>query len=98
MAGNVWEWVSDWYASDYYQNGATNNPTGPTTGNNKVLRGGSWSRSATILRSAYRNVSSPTVRRTTSGFVVSAQASELLGFWVLFFWGVQGGTPLPMIF
>ena len=41
-AGNLWEWVSDWYDPDYYDNSPGVNPTGPDTGDNKVVRGGSW--------------------------------------------------------
>ena len=42
MGGNVWEWVSDIYAHDYYQTSPKNNPKGPTKGTNRVIRGGSW--------------------------------------------------------
>lgn len=42
LTGNVQEWVSDWYASDYYMHSPQNNPTGPETGQFRVLRGGSW--------------------------------------------------------
>jgi len=40
MAGNVQEWVNDWYAADYYSVSPLNNPTGPGTGTKKVVRGG----------------------------------------------------------
>lgn len=42
MAGNVWEWVADWYGSTYYLESPVNNPQGPSIGNRKILRGGAW--------------------------------------------------------
>ncbi|HNT28342.1 MAG TPA: SUMF1/EgtB/PvdO family nonheme iron enzyme, partial [bacterium] len=42
MIGNVWEWVNDWYSSDYYASSPTNDPSGPEIGDGRVLRGGSW--------------------------------------------------------
>jgi formylglycine-generating enzyme required for sulfatase activity len=52
MAGNVWEWVADWYGA--YPSGPVSNPTGPLTGSYRVLRGGAWGINTYNLRSAYR--------------------------------------------
>jgi serine/threonine-protein kinase len=54
MAGNVWEWVNDWYAGSYDIN-QLNNPTGPSSGIYRVLRGGSWFSLDWGVRSAYRS-------------------------------------------
>lgn len=55
MAGNVFEWVSDWYGASFYQNSLTENPTGPAEGTYKVLRGGGWSSNSVFLRTSSRS-------------------------------------------
>jgi formylglycine-generating enzyme required for sulfatase activity len=54
MGGNVQEWVADWYSRDYYSNSPYKNPTGPTSGELKVLRGGGYWDSATQVQTFYR--------------------------------------------
>jgi formylglycine-generating enzyme required for sulfatase activity len=54
MAGNVREWVNDWWQYDYYSVSPGSNPPGPATGTLRVLRGGGWRSTGSYLRVAYR--------------------------------------------
>ncbi len=68
MAGNVTEWVADWYAAGYYGISPSSNPTGPATGQYRVLRGGSWHSDEYSVRSADRHWIEPDTRDITIGF------------------------------
>jgi formylglycine-generating enzyme len=69
MAGNVTEWVKDWWQSDYYTNSPPNNPPGPTVGPLKILRGGSWSQFWYFTRVTDRNLNrTPDFRGNHVGF------------------------------
>jgi iron(II)-dependent oxidoreductase len=67
MAGNIAEWVQDWYGIDYYTTMPERNPPGPAKGRYKGVRGGSWMSSPSLLRTATRNGAVPSQRAATVG-------------------------------
>lgn len=68
MAGNVWEWTSDWYDADYYRKSPKQDPKGPTSGRLKVMRGGCWMSGADSLRVSCRKAELPDTWAPNVGF------------------------------
>jgi len=66
MSGNVWEWCWNWYGS--YSSSSQTNPSGPSSGSRRVLRGGGWWSLAIICRVANRGHSDPSLREDNVGF------------------------------
>jgi len=68
MAGNVWQWVNDWYSETYYGKSPQSNPQGPVNGTYRVLRGGAWSFMESQVSSAARLWLDPTYSFNYFGF------------------------------
>jgi formylglycine-generating enzyme required for sulfatase activity len=68
MHGNVWEWVQDWYGEKYYSGSPSTDPRGPSSGSNRVSRGGCLIIVAPPCRSAFRFGFSPGRRDGLLGF------------------------------
>ena len=68
IAGNVNEWVQDWYAADYYANAPAKNPTGPSHGDRRSMRSSAWITAVSLAHAASRLNDRPTARANTLGF------------------------------
>jgi len=68
MLGTVWQWVNDWYDQNYYQSSPSQDPSGPSSGQFRVLRGGSRFNLPRYVRVSNRNWLDPTLRNGIVGF------------------------------
>ncbi len=73
MSGNVWEWCSDWKGD--YSSSSAHNPTGPSSGSYRVLRGGSWDSNPTRCRVAHRSSHFPTFSYYHVGFRLASSSN-----------------------
>ena len=79
MAGNVFEWVDDWYDPKYYTTGPDKNPKGPETGSQRSFRGGGWIDSTPSVRVAQRNGTDPNTKMNWMGFRCARDVHEGAG-------------------
>jgi hypothetical protein len=76
MAGNVAEWVEDWYNETYDTISLDRNPTGPNSGDRRVVRGGAWNSTVGDIRTASRFSFTPDEKLDTIGFRCATDVTE----------------------
>ena len=79
MHGNVWEWCSDWWDAAYWKDSPSEDPAGPATGSDRVIRGGGWGSFAGGCRAAFRSACEPRGRNFNLGFRVVLVLADASG-------------------
>jgi formylglycine-generating enzyme required for sulfatase activity len=76
VLGNASEWVNDWYDKNYYQHSPSQDPSGPTSGQERVVRGGSWVNDPVDARVSGRDRSIPSARSNGDGVRCAREADS----------------------